>query len=128
MTQDPITESEETLASIIIWPEDGKEMVFVQGGTFIMGSNNGDANHQPEHRVEVADYYIDRWPVTNTEYKKFIDATGHAVPNYHVSWCDTEAYNWDPDNRTPRPWQSKTKCRQRPSNPRTTSATRSHQS
>ena len=100
MNQDPITESEDTLASIIIWPEDGKEMVFVQGGTFIMGSNNGDANHQPEHHASVADFYIDRWPVTNAEYKKFVDATGHTVPNYQVSWCDTESYNWDSDNKT----------------------------
>jgi len=100
MTQDLITETDEALASTIIWPEDGKEMVFIAGGTFIMGSNNGDLSHQPEHRVEVADFYIDRWPITNIEYKKFVDATGHPVPNYHVSWCDTEEYNWDPDTRT----------------------------
>jgi formylglycine-generating enzyme required for sulfatase activity len=100
MTQDPIIEPDEALASIIVWPEDGKEMVFISGGTFVMGSNNGDHSHQPEHKVAVADFYIDRWPITNREYKIFVDATDHPVPNYHVSWCDTEGYNWDPDTKS----------------------------
>ncbi len=100
MTQDPATESGESVASIIIWPEDGKEMVFIKGGTFTMGSDDGDPGYRPQHRVTVADFYVDRWPVTNAEYKKFVDATGHPVPNYNVSWCDTDGYNWDPDTRT----------------------------
>ena len=99
MAQDPAAESGESIAAIIIWPEDGKEMVFIEGGPFVMGSNNGDAGYQPEHQVSVADFYIDRWPVTNAEYKKFVDATGHPVPNYQVNWCDTEGYNWDPVTR-----------------------------
>lgn len=100
MTQDPATESGESVASIIIWPEDGKEMVFIKGGTFTMGSDDGDPGYRPQHRVTVADFYVDRWPVTNAEYKKFVDATGHPVPNYNVSWCDTDGYNWDLDSRT----------------------------
>lgn len=91
---------EHTTAASIIWPDDGKEMVLITGGSFIMGGNNVEANYHPEHQVQIADFYIDRWPVTNLEYKKFIDDTGHYVPNYDVSWCDTEQYNWDPDSRT----------------------------
>jgi formylglycine-generating enzyme required for sulfatase activity len=86
-------------ASVIVWPDDGKEMIFVPGGMFTMGGNDGGFNHQPEHRVHVADFYLDRWPVTNAEYKRFADATGHPVPHYAVSWCDTEGYNWDPTTR-----------------------------
>jgi formylglycine-generating enzyme required for sulfatase activity len=70
-------------------------MVLISGGTFVMGSDDGNPNHQPEHRVEVSDFYIDRWPVTNAEYKIFLDATDRPVPNYDVSWCDTSEYNWD---------------------------------
>lgn len=66
---------------------------------FVMGSNDGHPNHRPEHPVYVADFYMDRWPVTNAEYKIFVDATGHPVPNYEVSWCDTRGYNWDPGTR-----------------------------
>jgi formylglycine-generating enzyme required for sulfatase activity len=49
--------------------------------------------------VTVSDFYIDRWPVTNVEYKLFLDATGRPVPNYDISWCDTGEYNWDPKTR-----------------------------
>ncbi|HMQ51686.1 MAG TPA: SUMF1/EgtB/PvdO family nonheme iron enzyme [Anaerolineae bacterium] len=84
---------------IIIWPNDGKEMIYLPGGSFTMGSNSGDSNHQPEHQVIVSDFYLDRWPVTNAEYKRFIDATGHPVPDYRVTWCDTAPYNWDSKTR-----------------------------
>jgi formylglycine-generating enzyme required for sulfatase activity len=87
-------------ATVIVWPADGKDMVFIPGGTFAMGANDGNPNHQPEHQVDVADFYLDRWPVTNAEYEKFVDATGHPVPYYHVSWCNTRGYNWDPERRT----------------------------
>ena len=98
MTQNPTTTPNKTTTTII-WPNDGKEMIFMPGGSFIMGSNDGNPNHQPQHQVSVAGFYLDRWPVTNAEYKKFIDATSHSVPNYEVSWCDTQGYNWDPQTR-----------------------------
>jgi len=90
---------ENPTASMIIWPNDGKDMVLIPGGPAIMGSNDGNVNSQPAHQLQLLDFYIDRWPVTNVEYKKFVDATGHPVPNYEVSWCDTRGYNWDPDTR-----------------------------
>ncbi len=95
-----ISSTGESFETIIVWPDDGKEMVFIPGGTFVMGSGDGHPSYQPEHKVEVADFYLDRWPVTNAEYKQFLDATGRSVPNYEVSWCDTREYNWDPQART----------------------------
>jgi formylglycine-generating enzyme required for sulfatase activity len=99
MTQDPVASSDEKTVANIIWPNDGKEMVFIKGGVFRMGGNDGNPTHQPEHKVQVADFYVDRWPVTNAEYKEFVDATDHHVPNYEVTWCDTEGYNWNPETR-----------------------------
>lgn len=99
MTQPSAVSSDEITTPTIIWPNDGKEMAFISGGSFIMGSNDGNLASQPQHRVYVADFYMDRWLVTNGEYKKFIDATGHPVPNYEVGWCDTGGYNWDPQAR-----------------------------
>ncbi len=84
---------------LIIWPEDSKEMVLVPGGHFVMGSNTGDINHRPEHKVKVEEFYLDSWPVTNAEYKRFVEDTGYAVPNYDVNWCDTTDYNWNPETR-----------------------------
>jgi formylglycine-generating enzyme required for sulfatase activity len=98
MTQD-LMSPDETIESVIVWPDDDKDMVFIEGGTFMMGSNDGSPNYQPEHQVYVASFYLDAWPVTNAEYKKFVDATDRPVPNYHVSWCDAQGYNWDPDTR-----------------------------
>ncbi len=97
MTQEFVALSDETMASTIVWPDDGKEMLFIPAGAFLMGSNEGDSSYQPEQQVYVADFYIDCWLVTNAEYKKFVDATGHPVPSYQVSWCDTRQYNWDPE-------------------------------
>jgi formylglycine-generating enzyme required for sulfatase activity len=75
-------------------------MVLIAGGTLIMGCDEGSAKHQPEHTAHVEAFYIDRFPVTNQEYKRFIDDTEHPVPFYEVSWCDTQGYNWNPDART----------------------------
>jgi formylglycine-generating enzyme required for sulfatase activity len=99
MTPNPALTSNQTTAATIVWPNDDKEMVFISGGAFIMGSDDGNPNHQPRHQVVVADFYLDRWPVTNAEYKKFVDATGRPAPNYEVSWCDTQPYNWNPYTR-----------------------------
>lgn len=84
----------------IFWPNDKKEMVFVAGGTFTMGSDVDAENAKPAHTVSIASFYIDRWQVTNAEYKKFIDATGYPIPNYDVQWCNTSSYNWDVNTRT----------------------------
>jgi formylglycine-generating enzyme required for sulfatase activity len=99
VTQNLTTSPDETTASVIVWPDDGKEMVFIKNGTFVMGGNEGNLNYRPEHQVYLSCFYIDAWPVTNAEYKQFIDATSHPVPNYNVSWCDTQDYNWDPKSR-----------------------------
>lgn len=55
---------------------DTSRMVFIPAGEFKMGSNDPEAYHdeKPVHRVSVAAFYIDKYEVTNREYKKFIDA------------------------------------------------------
>jgi formylglycine-generating enzyme required for sulfatase activity len=53
------------------------DMVQVQGGTFMMGSNKGVKDEAPEHKVTLADYYIGKYEVTFGEFKKFVDATGY---------------------------------------------------
>lgn len=79
---------------------DGKEMILIPGVEFLMGSDEGPAKHRPRHTARVDSFYIDRFPVTNQEYKRFVDETGHAAPHYEVSWCDTRDYNWDPQMRS----------------------------
>ncbi|MCY4553250.1 MAG: SUMF1/EgtB/PvdO family nonheme iron enzyme [Candidatus Poribacteria bacterium] len=52
------------------------DMVLIPAGEFQMGSNDNDAedDENPMHIVYVDAFYIDKYEVTNTQYKKFIDA------------------------------------------------------
>ncbi len=49
------------------------EMVFISGGTFQMGSNDGDSDEQPVHSVTVSDFYIGKYEVTHKEYIYFLN-------------------------------------------------------
>ena len=44
------------------------EMVFVEGGTFQMGSNEGSHNEKPVHNVSVSSFYIGKYEVTQKEW------------------------------------------------------------
>lgn len=101
---------------LLIWPASrtpnepikDKTMVEVSGGTFLMGSNDGEENERPQHSVAVKSFSIDIYEVTREEYEKFIKTTNHRVPsgwaNGHypantarwpvtgVDWYDADAY------------------------------------
>ena len=55
------------------------EMVYVPGGTFRMGSDRHYPEEAPVHRVTVDGFWIDRTPVTNRQFRKFINATGYVT-------------------------------------------------
>lgn len=86
-----------------------REMVFISAGLFKMGSDLvGRENENPEHLVQVKAFYLDRFEVTNLQYKDFIDATGRRTPVHwqsgnfltgradhpvvNVTWEDARAY------------------------------------
>ena len=55
-------------------------MVWVPGGTFWMGgSDRAMADALPAHLVEVAGFWMDRTPVTNARFQRFVAATGHVT-------------------------------------------------
>lgn len=82
-----------------IWPTDGAEMVFVPDGSFLMGSNRGLPCERPERTASTRAFLIDRYPVTNVRYKRFLDAVrDYPVPFVDEDWA--EQYNWDPKTRT----------------------------
>ncbi|VAX11277.1 hypothetical protein MNBD_GAMMA26-869 [hydrothermal vent metagenome] len=103
------------------------EMVLIPGGGFIMGSSKEELkpiieefgkradfygydfdSEVPQRKIYLKDYYIDRYEVTNAQYKEFIDATGHLPPRHwtggsyaggrgnnaviKISWFDASAY------------------------------------
>jgi len=71
--------------------KDGAEMILIPAGEFIMGSPEGEGNdnEHPQHTVFLDAFYIDKYEVTNAQYKQFMQATGHQAPGH---W-DDEKYN-----------------------------------
>ena len=55
------------------------EMVWVEGGEFLMGSDHHYPEERPVHRVRVDGFRIDRTPVTNGEFRRFVEATGYVT-------------------------------------------------
>ncbi len=60
-------------------------MVYVAGGTFEMGRNDGDEYERPAHSVTVSSFYIDKYEVTREQYAKFIEATNRLPPSTWVN-------------------------------------------
>jgi formylglycine-generating enzyme required for sulfatase activity len=54
-------------------------MVWIPGGTFRMGSDRHYVEEAPAHRVTVDAFWIDRFPVTNDDFRRFVDDTGHVT-------------------------------------------------
>ncbi len=54
-------------------------MVWIPGGEFTMGSDAAEAqfDEKPLHRVRVDGFWMDATPVTNRDFKAFVDATGY---------------------------------------------------
>jgi iron(II)-dependent oxidoreductase len=88
--------------------EKPNSMVLVPAGQFIMGTNDRLPDEGPEHKVTLPAFYIDKYEVTNLQYKNFIDATNHKSPEHfrnrtfpegkadhpvtYVSWYDADEY------------------------------------
>jgi formylglycine-generating enzyme required for sulfatase activity len=61
-------------------------MVAVSVGTYTIGRDGADPLEQPEHKVNLPSFFIDRSEVTNAAYKNFVDATHHKAPS---NWSGT---------------------------------------
>ena len=58
---------------------DPADMVWLEGGTFFMGSDDHYPEEAPRHPVRVDGFRIDPRPVTNREFAAFVEATGHVT-------------------------------------------------
>jgi formylglycine-generating enzyme required for sulfatase activity len=54
-------------------------MVWIHAGTFTMGTDDlrSMPDERPAHRVRIDGFWIDRNPVTNADFHKFVEATGY---------------------------------------------------
>ncbi|KRG48971.1 gliding motility-associated lipoprotein GldK [Stenotrophomonas panacihumi] len=53
------------------------DMVQLPGGSFVMGSNDHYPEERPARKVRVGAFAIDRHAVTNRQFARFVEATGH---------------------------------------------------
>ena len=80
--------------------KDGAEMVLIPAGEFQMGSNDGLNDEKPVHRVYLDAFYMDKYEVTNAQFKKFIDANPawakDRIPSqYHIFDRDFKYHDGD---------------------------------
>jgi hypothetical protein len=84
----------------MVWERDGKEMLCIPAGEFLYGDQ--------KVTLDLPGFWIDKTPVTNIEYARFVAATGQAPPSHwrgqtspqeisdhpvvQVSWYDAAAY------------------------------------
>ena len=94
---DELIKPKEGPKKVITWRKDGARMMLIPAGSFEMGDNfdEGDANEQPVHKVELDAFYMDAQEVTVEQFKKFVDESGHK----HSRWNEVEKYS--PDDKHP---------------------------
>ncbi|MDR2094495.1 MAG: SUMF1/EgtB/PvdO family nonheme iron enzyme [Treponema sp.] len=71
--------------------------VYVEGGTFSMGSTNGDDDEKPVHTVTVKGFYMSKYEVTQKEWAEVMGNNpsyfkGDNLPVENVSWYDAIEY------------------------------------
>jgi len=55
------------------------EMVFIKGGTFVIGDSSGYPEERVRETIDLDDFYIDKYEVTNAQFSEFVDATGYVT-------------------------------------------------
>jgi len=70
---------------------DIKEMCLISEGEYAMGSSSGYSEEMPVHKVKLKAFYMDKYLVTNKEYKIFCDKTGTAYPT-NPRWTEMPDY------------------------------------
>ena len=71
-------------------------MLFVDGGEFNMGSEDGDSNEKAVHKVYVDDFYIGSYAVKVDQFRQFINATNYRTDAEKQGWsCIWTGEMWE---------------------------------
>lgn len=57
------------------------ELVLIPGGTFTMGVD-GESDDNPAHTIAIDSFQISKFEITNTQYFRFCQGTGHTLPAF----------------------------------------------
>ena len=55
------------------------DTVWIPDGSFMMGSDRHYPEEAPAHRVSVDGFWIERYPVTNARFARFVAETGYVT-------------------------------------------------
>jgi len=77
-------------------PVSENKMIYFEGGSFLMGSDNGLPQESPQHRVTIKSFYIDKSPVTVDQFREFISKTGYKTEA--EKFGDSGVYNMNTQN------------------------------
>ena len=76
----------------------GMEFVKISSGSFMMGSENGEADEKPVHKVIISnDFYLGKYEVTQAQWKAIMgkepnDFAGDNYPVDNVSWEEAQEF------------------------------------
>jgi len=96
--------SDNSIPSGDVWinPQDSAEYLRIPAGEFLYGEN--------KQRLHLDEFWIKKTPVTNAEFKRFIEAGGYANPNYWQEaavagcWKDGKYVDYDGPRAQPYFW------------------------
>lgn len=83
------------------------DMIEIPAGPFLMGSRDDDKladdDEKPQHRLELPTYWIGKTPVTNAQFRPFVEGDGYTNRNY---WTDA-GWQWREEEgiTQPRFWE-----------------------
>jgi formylglycine-generating enzyme required for sulfatase activity len=65
------------------------DWVEIPAGEFLMGSNPVEPitsypDESPQHQIDMEDFFISAKPITNSQYEKFVNSTGHKKPGHWI--------------------------------------------
>ncbi|MFO0938775.1 MAG: formylglycine-generating enzyme family protein [Gemmataceae bacterium] len=66
------------------WGKAPEGMVWIPGGTFVMGDAASPDRDSPLHSVSVKGFWMDKTEVTNEQFKRFVDATGYKTVSEQI--------------------------------------------
>ena len=76
---------------------DNRNMIFVEGGSFMMGSDEGLFHERPSHEVSLSSFWIGKYEVTQDEWRDVMGSreqvfNGDNLPVHDVNWYDAVEY------------------------------------
>ena len=79
-----------SLAPTMVYKE---QMVLIPAGSFVMGFEGGDGDEKPSHSVILQEYYIDKFEVTNSQYRLCVSGNVCKPPSLFSSSTRSNYFN-----------------------------------